>query len=224
MKSKILLTSLAAALAVSGANAAQYRPIKMSYGPQIRPFVGANIGMQRIDYSNQLKKDAALLNIDIPKDFVNFGIEGGFRFGNYHEIYNGGVTFNFDITLSDDVETNLSHIKLAEMRTMEISGTYDNYIRLSGDNHKRIDLVLGAGVGGLDEVTKWDHVGTEAAFGDKPANEHDWAFNAVLKLGFDFEMTKNVTLSAHTRMFVPFKSQYDYNYNMIFGGSVKYLF
>lgn len=225
MKSKILLSGLAAALVVSGANAAQYRPVKMSYASQIRPFVGLSIGMQTTDWARQVDKDAKLIGIYLPEDFVSFGAEAGFRFGNYHEIYNGGTTINFDISMPDNIETTISHIRIAEVNTMTISGTYDNYIRLSGDKLKRIDLVLGAGVGAMNERTKWDHVGTMAAFdGDIPADDNDWAGTFVLKVGFDFEITRNIALSANARGFFPVKSNYDIDANIIFGGTVKYVF
>ena len=224
MKSNILFTSLAALTVMSGANAAQYRPVKMSYGAQLRPFVGITLGMQTIDWDSQVKSDSKTLGVTLPEDFLVFGVEGGFRFGNYHEIYNGGLTLNFDMTIPDDVETTISHIKIAEISTYSISGTYDNYIRLSGDQSRRIDLVLGAGIGAINERTSWDHVGTETTFGGTPADENDWAGMFVLKAGIDFEVTKYIILSAQTRAFIPVKSQYDLDTNFIFGGAVKYVF
>ena len=182
MKSNILLTSMAALLFVSGANAMQYKP-----------FVGATIGLQGVSYSDETEDFARVNTIDLPEDFFAFGIEGGFRFGAYNQIYNGGITINVDTTTSSDMKDRFTDARYAKISTSSLSATYDNYLRLSGDKIKRIDLVLGAGMGtmnyDIDDTT--------------PANDDEtiWSPMFAFKVGLDFELTQNITLSANTRFF-----------------------
>nr|MBQ0091610.1 hypothetical protein [Candidatus Enterousia merdequi] len=226
MKTNILLPTLTALFVATGANAAQYRPVKMSYGAQTRPFIGVTLGAQTLNWKDTYKNAADIDDITMPQDFFSFGIETGFRFGNYHEIYNGGLSLNFDISTGDNAEYYPSYIKVSENKNMSISATYDNYIRLSGDKLKRIDLVLGFGGGAFDEITDYDHLGTSTLFPEYPfpSDDNSWSAAVALKAGFEFEITENISLSTNARMFIPLKSDYDIGSSFIFGGSVKYIF
>lgn len=204
MKSHIILTSAAALLvSVAGANAFEYSP-----------FVGLNMGIQNVAYSNSAKDLERIAGIDLPTDFFAFGIEGGVRFGAYNDIYNGGLTLMATKTTYSDVQEKYTNVREASTDMFNISATYDNYIRISGDKAHRIDLVLGAGLGTM-------------AYHVDPVDDNSetlWSFAPEFKLGMDFELTHNVTLSANARLFVPVRSHYDMDVSYTFGGAVKYLF
>lgn len=204
MKSKIILSGIAAILtSVAGANALEYRP-----------FVGVSMGMQSMIYSDDVKDLERAAGIDFPSDFFAFGIDGGVRFGAYNEIYNGGLTVSATKTTYSKVQQKYTDTRVASADAFDMSVSYDNYIRISGDKTSRIDLVLGAGLGAytyhLDPV-----------MGD---SETRWSFAPELKVGMDFELTQNITLSANGRAIIPTRSDYAMDMSYIFGGTVKYLF
>ena len=206
MKTKFLFTGISALLmSVAGANAMEYRP-----------FIGASMGLGGVKYSSEMDNFARVVEADLPTDFFAFGFEAGARFGAYSKIYNGGVTLNFDMTTSSDIENKFTSAKYGEISTLAISATYDNYFRLSGDKTSRIDLVLGAGLGTMN----YDIDYKAPATSDTTVYSPMFAFKA----GLDFELTKNITLSAVTRLFAPTRSHYAADTQYFVGGAVKYLF
>lgn len=207
MKNTLVLTSLSALLiSVAGANAMEYHP-----------FVGATMGISVLDYSNAMDNAALAMRVDLPSDFFTFGIEGGTRFGGYNQIYNGGVSLNFDMSDSERIYDTFSNTKEGKITTYTFSGTYDNYLRLSGDKTSRIDLVLGAGMGMMNYAI--DAESYADFYGD---TKYSTMF--AFKAGLDFELTKSVTLSAQARLFVPTREHYAIDTQYIFGGAVKYMF
>ncbi|MBR4625991.1 MAG: outer membrane beta-barrel protein [Alphaproteobacteria bacterium] len=204
MKSKIMLTSVAALLvSVAGANAMEYRP-----------FVGATMGLQGAVYSNDAKDMERAMHIDMPTDFFVFGIESGVRAGGYNQIYNGGLTLSATKSTYSKVQDKYTDDRVASADMFNISASYDNYIRISGDKASRIDLVLGAGLGMM--AYHIDPVGADSST--------KWSFAPELKAGMDFELTHNVTLSATARAIIPTRSGYEMDMSYIVGGAVKYIF
>ena len=204
MKSKIMLTSVAALLvSVAGANAMEYRP-----------FVGATMGLQGAVYSNDAKDMERAMHIDMPTDFFVFGIESGVRAGGYNQIYNGGLTLSATKSTYSKVQDKYTDDRFASADMFNISASYDNYIRISGDKASRIDLVLGAGLGMM--AYHIDPVGADSST--------KWSFAPELKAGMDFELTHNVTLSATARAIIPTRSGYEMDMSYIVGGAVKYVF
>ena len=204
MKSKLLLAGAIVLTSVSGANALEYRP-----------FVGLTVGMQSNVYSDYAKDIERIGPFDLPSDFFAFGVESGVRFGAYKDIYNGGLTVSATKTTYSEVQQKYSDDRVASLDMFNISMTYDNYIRISGDKTSRIDLVLGAGAGAM--ATHNDPVGDDS--------ETKWSFAPEVKVGMDFELTHNVTLSASARAFIPTRSHhYELDMSYMVGGAVKYLF
>ena len=202
MKSNMLLMGMSALLvSVAGANAMEYRP-----------FVGLAMGIQGLNYEEAFKEP----EIDLPHDFIAFGFEAGTRFGSYDQIYNGGLSFHIDTTDSEKIRETFTNKELAKIKSTTLSATYDNYIRISGDKMKRIDLVLGAGIGTMNY-----HVDVVDATED---DETRWSTTLALKAGLDFALTKNITLSANMRLFVPTREHYMMETSYIAGGAIKYVF
>ena len=204
MKSQILLTGVAALLvSVANANALEYRP-----------FVGATMGLQSAHYNNSAKEAELNMEIDLPTDFFVFGIEGGIRSGAHSEIYNMGVTINATKSTYSKVQNKYEEIRYANADFLNLSATFDNYIRISGDKESRIDLVLGVGAGTIASHLDPVHIDSTTK----------WSFAPELKIGMDFELTNNITLSANARAFIPTRSHYEVEASYIFGGVLKYLF
>jgi len=207
MKTNLFLTSIGAILfSVAGANALEYRP-----------FVGASMGLSGLKYSNAIEDFARLNTADLPSDFFTFGFETGVRFGEYSKIYNGGVTLNLDMTTASDITDLFTSVKYGKIKTLALSATYDNYLRISGDKTSRIDLVLGAGLGTMNYDINY-----EASTGLPSEKVYSPMF--AFKAGLDFELTKHITLSAVTRLFVPTRSGYDAHIQYNAGGAVRYVF
>jgi len=203
MKSKILLMGASAImLSAAGASATEYRP-----------FVGVAMGIQGLIYDDAIEENA---NYYLPKDFVAFGIEGGARFGSYNKIYNGGFSVNIDTTDTEKVTDKFTNEEYAKIKTTALTATYDNFIRISGDKAKRIDLVLGAGMGAMNY-----HFDSQTA---KIGDETAWSTEFAFKAGLDFELSKNLTLSATMRWFVPTREHYNVATSYIAGGAIKYAF
>ena len=204
MKSNIVLTSAAALLvSVAGASALEYRP-----------FVGLSMGIQGAIYSSDAKDIERAANIDFPKDFFAFGVVGGVRAGGYEDIYNGGITLSATKSTYSKVQKKYVDIRAASADLFDISVSYDNYIRISGDKANRIDLVFGAGMGAA--AYHMDPV--------KGGSDTVWSFAPELKIGMDFELTKSITLSATFRTIFPTNPNHNLNASYFAGGSVKYLF
>lgn len=202
MKANILFMGAAALLVSTAANATEYRP-----------FVGVGMGIQGLIYDDAIEDNAPYY---LPKDFVAFGIEGGARFGSYNKIYNGGFSVNIDTTGSEKATAKFTNETYAKIKTTALTATYDNFIRISGDKAKRIDLVLGAGMGAMNY-----HLNSQVAGqGDKTV----WSTEFAFKAGLDFELTKNITLSANMRWFIPAREHYDIAASYIAGGAIKYVF
>lgn len=204
MKSKIVLTSAAALLAsVAGANAWEYKP-----------FVGAMIGMQGTVYSETAKEIERVGQFDYPSDFFVFGLETGVRIGSYFDIYNGGVTLSATKSTYSNAKQKYVEERYSSIDNFNISMTYDNYIRISGDKDNRIDLVIGAGFGTM---------ATHAAIAGFESQTR-WSFAPELKLGLDFELAEHVILSANFRSIFPTRPHYEEDVSYIVGGGVKYIF
>ncbi len=204
MKSNIVLTSVAALLvSVAGANALEYRP-----------FVGVSMGVQGAIYSSDAKDIERASAIDFPTDFFAFGMETGVRAGGYKDIYNGGITLSATKSTYSKVQKKYVDTRAASADLFDVSVSYDNYIRISGDKANRIDLVLGAGLGAT--AYHMDVVGGDS--------ETVWSFAPEFKVGMDFELTKSITLSASFRTIFPTNENHELNASYFAGGSVKYLF
>lgn len=198
----LLFGTSALALSVAGANAVEYRP-----------FVGAAMGIQGLIYDNAIEDNAPYY---LPKDFVAFGIEGGARFGSYDDIYNSGFSVNIDTTDTEKVTDKFTNETYEKIKTTALTATYDNFFRISGDKAKRIDFVFGAGLGAMNY-----HLDSEVANTD---DETRWSTELAFKAGLDFELNKNLTLSANVRFFVPTREHYDIAASYIAGGAIKYMF
>ncbi len=123
---------------------------------EIKWSIGGGVGYATPIFSDIIDD---LIDEDFAEDksgTLSFNITGGMRFGERDKIYNGGVSATYSY-MSD-----LGHLKDGYNNpyymdaTLDFSSfylTYDNYIRLSGDAERRIDLVasLGFGMGWINE-------------------------------------------------------------------------
>lgn len=195
----LLLGASAVVLSVAAANATE-----------LKPFVGIGMGIQGVVYDNVIEDNP---DSYAPKDFIAFGIEGGARFGDYNKIYNGGFSVNIDTTDTEKESKKFTNEQVAKIKTTSMTATYDNYIRISGDKAKRIDLVLGAGLGAMNYHYEKDNI-----------DDTIWSTAFAFKTGLDFELTKSLTLSATVRWLLPTREHYGIAASYIAGGAIKYSF
>jgi opacity protein-like surface antigen len=205
MKSNIVLTSAMALLVSAGANALEYKP-----------FVGATLGMQGAEYSAHAKEFERAAQFDYPTDFFVFGVETGVRAGSYFDIYNGGLTLNATKTTYSKAKYKFVDERMASADMFNVSMTYDNYLRISGDKQNRIDVVLGAGFGSMAY-----HMDSEPVGQDEKTK---WSFDIELKAGLEFELAEHVILTANFRTLIPTRPHYEMDITYIVGGGVKYIF
>jgi len=205
MKSKIILTSATALLvSAAGANALEYKP-----------FVGATMGFQGPVYSAAAEDLERVRSMDLPTDFFVFGIETGVRAGSYFDIYNGGITLSATKSTYSKAQYKYVEERFASADLFNISMTYDNYLRISGDKDNRIDFVIGVGFGSM--AYHYD-------LADRDASMTKWSFAPELKLGLDFEVAEHVILSANFRTFFPTRPHYEMDTSYIVAGALKYIF
>ena len=97
--------------------------------------------------------------------------------GSYKDIYNGGFSVNIDTSDSEKMAYKFTNETYAKIKTTALTATYDNFIRISGDKTKRIDLVLGAGMGAMNY-----HLDSQTALA---TDETKWSTEFAFKAGLD---------------------------------------
>lgn len=205
MKISSILTGVSAlVLSVAGANA-----------ETIKPFAGLTLGLQGVGYSDEADGLSKQNAYSLPNDYINFGIEGGIRFGEYNEIYNGGLTVAVDFSDVAKIGKTFSEAQVGKLYTRALSMTYDNYIRISGDKSSRIDLVLGVGAG---------ETYYKLTFDNGLSGHSMYSPSFVFKAGMDFELSEHFILSGVARLFTPTSSHYYFDTQYIVGGGIKYVF
>ncbi len=241
---KILLTSVSvlmlSAVAVGAAEAKSNHKV----------FFGVNVGMHAVSYDGGFKDmfahigsvynnlfgggSGAILPADkdvrvaFPDTDTVFGMEGGMRFGNYKGVWNGGFTIAAEKTMGKKADVQAPDwfwdgtggvpkvfpviAKNLKTNVNTVSATFDNYIRLNKSLENRLDLVVGVGLASVETNMKLADVGVSLM-----------SHAAVLKAGFELELTENISMTVVGRMYRPIADQYySSTYNATAG--FKFLF
>ena len=175
---KIFMTMPCLALALTGfsANAAD-----------IKPFVGGNLAINGVSYSDDLDDLCDELGIELPESFMGLGLEAGIKFAA-DRIYNAALTFSYDYVFDETIESDESYWYRPEIGFSSISVTYDNYLRVSGNAEYRQDIVLG---GGLANAT------------ERVAGEKSDEIRIVFKIGYNRQISEFADLYFNGRCFIP---------------------
>ncbi len=148
MKKIVMMTSMFAVLGTSAI-------------AETRWFVGGDSGYASPVMSDTLED---LVDEDFLKEnngSVSVSLIGGMRFGDVDKVYNGGVSVKLSympdiISVKDGSE--LPYYLDGELDFTTLYVSYDNYVRLSGDEKYRTDLVasIGLGYGWIEETVHVD--------------------------------------------------------------------
>ena len=186
---------------------------------EIKPFIGANLAITSVSWSNTLN-DLKQIGIDMPTSFFGLGAEAGAVIKT-DGIYNPGITLAYDYIFNSSANIKYPANEVfssLETGLSSISGTFDNYIRVSGDNPHRADLVLGIGLAGITErgEVRFTSYGKSIGLNDEKGTD-DGTF-VVLKLGTNVQLSDKIDLYLNTRYFIPTaKGDADFIFNLSSG-------
>jgi len=69
----------------------------------IKPFVGGNLAINGVAYSDDTEEVTDDLGIDLPDAFFGLGFEAGVKFAT-DNLYNAAITFAYDYAFSADAD------------------------------------------------------------------------------------------------------------------------
>ena len=165
----------------------------------LRPYVGGNINYNFVSFSSTVEDMMSYYDVSLSEGYFGVGLEGGIKFGNIKNTWNGGILFAYDYLFDssasvydlyiDDVKTGFSAWNVG----------FDNYIKLDEENNNRYDLILGLGFGQATERIKISGTGLTENYSDDGG-----VF--VLKLGTNIQINEKLDWYASIRGFIPTKS------------------
>lgn len=214
---KILLVGVSAIsmLSIENVNAAD-----------IKPFIGGNVAINGVIWSNDADQNTRDIGIDLPDAFIGLGLEAGVKFVN-NNIYNAGITLVYDYAFDSEAKLD-SYIKqyYYDVSTgfSSISVTFDNYIRISGEKAHRRDIVLGVGLAnGTERISvKTTYYGEVNGLKDVKEKDDGRAF--VLKIGYNHQMADNIDWYVNGRTFIFSGGDKDVNSMFNFSTGLRYVF
>ena len=184
--------------------------ISNSMASEIKPFIGGNLAWNAIAWANDLN-ELKNYGVNLPDSFLGVGVEIGAKLKT-SGIYNPGITLAYDYTFDSaaDVKYPANGI-WQDIKTgfSAFSGTFDNYIRLSGDESKRADFVFGVGLASITERVKTTVTSYAIGLGEEDYSDKDSGTFAVLKVGVSAQISDNVDWYTNGRVFLPTKSDGD---------------
>lgn len=176
-----------------------------SYAMDVKPFIGANIGINGVAYDEDVYDDNYDAGIEMPEAFFGAGVEAGIRFQT-PRVYNAGVVFSYDYAF--DTEADLSYpaedmIDSWKQGFSAISITFDNYLRVSGNAKHRQDIVLGLGLGRATSRFQLDPTIDGILMGLDYTKESDKDTVVVLKVGYNYNFASDFDWYLNGRWFIP---------------------
>lgn len=173
------------------------------FATEIKPFIGANLALSTISWTNEAIKAGADL-WDLPISTFGMGVDGGVKFAN-DTIYNCGITLAYDYTFDTKatIHSNAKpYIQSLTFGLSSFSATFDNYIRISGEEEHRQDIVLGLGIASMTERVKLTPTSFGIYEGLTPINETGSGGATVLKIGYNENFGK-FDIYTNLRFFFP---------------------
>ena len=174
----------------------------------IKPFVGGNLAINGVVYSNDAKDATDYMGIDLPDGFFGYGLEAGVKFAT-DNIYNAAITFAYDYVFSADADINSfmkDYIVCTDIGFSAISATFDNYLRVSKDAKHRQDIVLGLGFGQATERLSIMTTAFGKMNGADDIDEKDKGTIVLLKIGYNYQITNQADWYVNGRFVVPTNS------------------
>ena len=165
----------------------------------VRPYVGGSINYNLVSFSSDVDEAMSYYGINLSKGYFGFGLEGGIKFGDEKNIWNGGLSFAYDYIF--DSSASVSNIYIDEVKTGFSAWNigFDNYIRVGKEKGKRYDLILGLGLG---QATERVHITGSGITEDYSDNGGVF----VLKFGTNIQLNDQFDWYTSIRLFNPTKT------------------
>jgi len=171
-------------------------PAVASENMTIKPYIGANLNTAFVSYSNDTEDVMDYYGIDLPTAYFGVGFEGGLRFGNIKETWNGGLALTYDYLFDSQAAVDNLYINEVEVGFSAWTIGFDNYIRIAKEDNKRTDLILGVGFGQATERINISGMGLSEKYSDDGGI-------FVLKFGANIQIAEYVDWSTTIRGFIP---------------------
>ena len=194
---------------------------------EVKPFVGANLGISGISWTDYAEEVMEPLG-SLPTSFLSLGIDAGIRLKN-DKMYNFGVTFAYDYMadskadLNSDVKDYVSTMKFV---FSTFGATLDNYFRISDEGDDRSDIVVGLGFGGVRERVYLKPTATGLANGLQKVDDYDTGGAFILKLAFNMKINDKWDWNITGRWFIQGGSSDEKDFDSLFNLTVgaRYVF
>lgn len=215
---KLIIPVLVIMISASGA-------IAQEQNQKIHWFVGGNALISNTIWSDDVAD--AISPIKLAETNFGLGAEAGGKFGGYNNIYNLGLTFNYDYLFDAGADIPSPYDSIfSEITTgfSAISASFDNYVRIDTTENKRTDLVLGIGYTRATErgAMKTTAYGQLNGYYDDSSKEDGDV--VVFKLGVNSELTNYLDWSVSLRAFVPTNSDSDMDLAAILSAGLRFKF
>jgi len=178
----------------------------------IKPFVGGNLAINGVAYSDDTEEVTDDLGIDLPDAFFGLGFEAGVKFAT-DNLYNAAITFAYDYAFSADADIDSyaeDYVSSSEIGFSALSVTFDNYLRVSGNAKHRQDIVLGVGLANATERAKIDFTPlAKTTYGLSDMEGDDDGTALVLKVGYNYQISDQADWYLNGRWFIPTNSDSD---------------
>ena len=192
----------------------------------IKPFVGGNLAINGVAYSDDTEDAMDYAGIDLPDAFFGLGFEAGVKFAT-DNLYNAAITFAYDYAFNSDADIDRAtkdYISSLETGVSAYSFTFDNYLRVSGDAKHRQDIVLGVGLGNATERVKMNTTLLGQTNGLYDIDDDDDGTVVVLKVGYNYKISDHADWYINGRWFIPTNSDSDVDALFNASAGVRILF
>ena len=193
----------------------------------IKPFIGGNISLNGVAYSDDTKTATEDIGIDLPEAFVGIGFEAGVKFAT-DNLYSAAVTFAYDYAFNNDADIESfaeDYISSAEVGFSAWSFTFDNYLRVSGNSAHRQDIVLGIGAGSANERAEINFTPyAKSLYGLEDEKGDDDGTVVVFKVGYNYNISEHADWYVNGRFFVPTDSETDVDVLFNASAGLRFLF
>lgn len=194
---------------------------------EVKPFIGANISITAVAWTDELKETSKDI-WELPTSFWGIGMNTGLRFLN-DNMYNFGVTLSYDYNgdskakITSDAEPYLSSVRAGFSM---LTAMFDNYLRVSDKDEKRLDLILGLGLSSVRERTYILPTKEAMLNGMEKIDDYDIGGAVVFKLGVGGKVNESWNWGVTGRLFVTSGNSNEGDLDSLFnlGFDVKYIF
>ena len=214
-------------LLITGACVASLFDVSCFGATTIKPYVGANVAITGVAWTNELKDMTEDL-FELPTSFWGMGFDFGARFAN-DNIYNCGLTLAYDYVFDSKARiTSYAKPYISSVKTgfSAFGLTFDNYLRVSEKDEKRGDIVLGLGLANIKERIYLLPTAAGIANGLEKTDARDNGGAFILKIGYNSKIDDNWDWNITGRWFITSgdSDEKDFDAMFILSFGARYVF